>query len=61
MTSGTWTTSGPGNSSMGLSHATAWVVPGGTSTVIPLPAALPLLLAGLGAFGVVRQVKRKAS
>lgn len=29
--------------------------------VVPLPAGLPLLLAGLGGFGIVRRLKRKAA
>ncbi|MEP1200457.1 vWA domain-containing protein [Tateyamaria sp.] len=33
---------------------------GGTIDPVPLPAGLPLLLAGLGAFGLARRMKRKA-
>ena len=50
-TSGTWSTSGPGGSSMGLSHGSVYYLPGDTTTVIPLPAALPLFLGALGGLG----------
>jgi hypothetical protein len=58
-TSGDWTTSGPGRSSMGLSHADIWYKPGETQPV-PLPAALPLLLGGLAGLGFISR-RRKAA
>jgi hypothetical protein len=35
--------------------------PAAVPNVIPLPAALPLLLAGLGGFGLMARRKRKAA
>lgn len=35
-------------------------VPGGDPNVIPLPAGLPLLLAGLGAFGIISRRRKEA-
>ncbi len=57
--SGTWSTSGPGNSVNGLSHTRAWYKT--TSTVVPLPAALPLLVGGLGVLGFAGYRRRKSS
>jgi hypothetical protein len=58
--SGTWTTAGPGGSTMALSHGDVWYKPSETE-VIPLPASLPLLLGGLAGLGVIgRMRKRKA-
>jgi hypothetical protein len=59
-TSGTWSTSGPGRSVNGLSHADIWYKPGNTE-VIPLPASLPLFLAGLGGLGFLGWRRRAAA
>ena len=58
--SGDWQTAGPGDSTMGLSHASAWYKLGNGTTVIPLPASLPLLLAGLGGLGYLGWRRRPA-
>ncbi len=57
--SGNWTTSGPGRSTQGLSHADVWYKPGDT-TDVPLPATLPLVLAGLGGLGLLTRRRRAA-
>jgi hypothetical protein len=68
-TGGDWDTLGVepvgSGSTPGLSHFTLYKVvnddPDGDLNVVPLPAGLPLLVAGLGALGVLRMKKRKAA
>lgn len=57
--SGTWSTSGPGNAVNDLSHTRAWYKT--TGTVVPLPAALPLLVGGLAVLGAAGWRRKKAA
>lgn len=57
VTSGTWSTSGPGGSSMGLSHGSLYYLPGSV-TSIPLPGALPSLFAALGGLVLLGRKRR---
>lgn len=58
LASGTWTTAAFGGQSGSISHLS--IYSSGTGTVIPLPAALPLFLAGLAGLGFVGWRRRAA-
>jgi hypothetical protein len=55
--SGTWTTAGPSNSLMDLSHASVWY----SSTVIPLPPAALLFGTALAGVGFMSRRKKAAN
>ena len=54
--SGLWSTSGPGNSLQGLSHASVYYR-GTPPSVVPLPAGVVLMLTALGGLGLARRRK----
>lgn len=59
---GTWGTSGPGQGTNGLSHASVYYIgKGETPNPVPLPAAAWLLLSGMGGLGFMGWRKKRAA